>query len=833
MNVDKLKEAYVPVHPSRGGASFGSQFRGLFVKRAIAFKRDLSIAVISLILPIAIAIGAAAIMQQIPVLTCDKPSMIYSVPLSLDLSLLYGAKIPITPYFLSPVNSNNAAATNFPVDPSPQNVRTAFPTIPSSFATSSSNVLDSISANRASIPGALQACCSDLTASSSGLNAFYNAALLHSLPSTLTTAYSSLLTQINGGTISCQSWPLPKEDDEFFTPEAGRSINGNLYGTMFLAVSVGLALGSLVVNPVCNFMYAINMFPWLITVQVAERANRSKFLQIVSGVRSMPYWTATFSFDFSLWTAFVSLYIVILQIFKVAPFTGSTGFALWILMLVSGAATLLMVYCWSCKLTTPSSAIGATTSILMLMPIVLLVAWMSTTIIMISNGLPLSTSETIIVPLIVAIVFVGIFPPLSMIIGSSLLANMIKVLCSMGMKADANALFFKLFIAVNVLQIVVYASLLLILEAGSKQSITHSKQVLKESVAARDTISLKESDADVQAEHDQVVSGQRNGDLVVAKCLRQEFSSPKTGMVKVAVAGISFSVKKGEVLGILGPNGAGKTSTLSILTSDHMPVSGSCSIAQNDMQNLDAVRRCIGVCPQHDALFMHMTPTENVYLFARLRGIPEHSIAQMCTNLLRLVRMEPHAHVLCGKLSGGNKRKISLVVSLIGVPPVIFMDEPSSGMDIIAKRFFWRVIEALRNEHAVVLTTHSMEEAESVCSRVGIIVDGKMKCLGSLQRIKSVYGTGYDVQLKPGQLHQVSLCKQFMQSQLPASILVEEHGTSLKYTIPRETVSSVSFIFETVSRLSLDIGMSEFGVSQTSLEQVFLHFGKQQRILSG
>jgi ABC-type multidrug transport system ATPase subunit len=126
-----------------------------------------------------------------------------------------------------------------------------------------------------------------------------------------------------------------------------------------------------------------------------------------------------------------------------------------------------------------------------------------------------------------------------------------------------------------------------------------------------------------------------------------------------------------------------------------------------------------------------------------------------------------------------------------------------------------------------------MEEAESVCSRVGIIVDGKMKCLGSLQRIKSVYGTGYDVQLKPGQLHQVSLCKQFMQSQLPASILVEEHGTSLKYTIPRETVSSVSFIFETVSRLSLDIGMSEFGVSQTSLEQVFLHFGKQQRILSG
>jgi hypothetical protein len=89
-----------------------------------------------------------------------------------------------------------------------------------------------------------------LTASSSGLNAFYNAALLHSLPATLTTAYSSLLTQVNGGTINCQSWPLPKEDNDFFTPETGRSVNGNLYGIMFLAVSVGLGLGSLVVNPV-------------------------------------------------------------------------------------------------------------------------------------------------------------------------------------------------------------------------------------------------------------------------------------------------------------------------------------------------------------------------------------------------------------------------------------------------------------------------------------------------------------------------------------------------------------------------------------------------------
>ena len=250
MDVAKLKETYVPVRPAPGGASFWSQFYGMFVKRAVTFKRDLPILSISLILPIMIAVGAAAIMQQIPSLNCEIPAIIYSAPLSLDLSLLFNAKIPSSPYTLVPFDSKTENASNFRVEPDAQYVKRAYSSIPPSFSISDSNVLTSINANRSNIPGALQSCCSDLNAASSGLNAFYNAALLHSLPSVLTAAYSSLLSRVNNGTIACQSWPLPKEDTEFFTPEAGKSINGNIYGTMFLAVSVGIALGSLVVSPV-------------------------------------------------------------------------------------------------------------------------------------------------------------------------------------------------------------------------------------------------------------------------------------------------------------------------------------------------------------------------------------------------------------------------------------------------------------------------------------------------------------------------------------------------------------------------------------------------------
>jgi hypothetical protein len=252
MDVEKLKETYVPVQPSPGGASFWSQFYGLFVKRAIAFKRDRSVAVISLILPITIAIGAAAIMQQIPLLTCDKPALLYSAPLSLDLTILYGAKIPSNPYSLVPLDTRAEVSANFPVDPNPENVRRAYSAVPASFAISDSNLPASIGANRGKIPGALQACCSSLSAASSGLHAFYNAALLHSLPATITTAYSSMLYHINGGTITCRSWPLPKQDDEFFSPETGRSVNGSLFGCIFLAVSLGMALGSIVVNPVSH-----------------------------------------------------------------------------------------------------------------------------------------------------------------------------------------------------------------------------------------------------------------------------------------------------------------------------------------------------------------------------------------------------------------------------------------------------------------------------------------------------------------------------------------------------------------------------------------------------
>jgi hypothetical protein len=189
-------------------------------------------------------------MQQIPVLTCDKPSMIYSIPLSLDLNILYGAKIPTNPYSSVPLDPKSEESANFPVDPNPENVKGAYSTIPASFVTSDSNLLASIDANRRRIPGALQACCSSLSTASSGLNAFYNAALLHSLPATITTAYSSLLYQVNRGTITCRSWPLPNEDKELFTPEFGRSVNGNLFGSIFLAVSVGVALGSIVVQPV-------------------------------------------------------------------------------------------------------------------------------------------------------------------------------------------------------------------------------------------------------------------------------------------------------------------------------------------------------------------------------------------------------------------------------------------------------------------------------------------------------------------------------------------------------------------------------------------------------
>jgi ATP-binding cassette subfamily A (ABC1) protein 3 len=217
-----------------------------------------------------------------------------------------------------------------------------------------------------------------------------------------------------------------------------------------------------------------------------------------------------------------------------------------------------------------------------------------------------------------------------------------------------------------------------------------------------------------------------------------------------AVNDISFGIPQGQVFGLLGPNGAGKSSTISLIRGDIHPtthINGGGDVLIEDISIISkraAARGNLGVCPQFDAMDT-MTVTEHLYFYARARGVPDpKSSVDGILQATGLVRFQTR---LASKLSGGNKRKLSLGIALMGNPSVLLLDEPSSGMDAAAKRVMWRTLLGVAAPgRALLITTHSMEEADKLATRVGIM-KRKMLALGSVSELGEQYGDAWVVQI--------------------------------------------------------------------------------------
>ncbi|KAI4203599.1 MAG: hypothetical protein LQ350_001789 [Teloschistes chrysophthalmus] len=214
----------------------------------------------------------------------------------------------------------------------------------------------------------------------------------------------------------------------------------------------------------------------------------------------------------------------------------------------------------------------------------------------------------------------------------------------------------------------------------------------------------------------------------------------------VAVQNVTFGVQKGEVFALLGPNGAGKSTTISLIRGDIRPSNGKGEIFVEQIpisKRRAAARNSLGVCPQVDACDQ-MTVLEHLRFYARVRGVEdvEHN-AQEC---IRAVGLDPFAHRMAAALSGGNKRKLSLAIALMGNPAVLLLDEPSSGMDVAAKRVMWKTLASVIPGRSIVLTTHSMEEADALADRAGIM-GRRMLALGTSDYLRRKHGARYHVHL--------------------------------------------------------------------------------------
>uniref|UniRef100_A0A8B9MKZ8 ATP-binding cassette sub-family A member 2 n=1 Tax=Accipiter nisus TaxID=211598 RepID=A0A8B9MKZ8_9AVES len=337
-----------------------------------------------------------------------------------------------------------------------------------------------------------------------------------------------------------------------------------------------------------------------------------------------------------------------------------------------------------------------------------------------------------------------------------------------------------------------------------------------------------EDDIDVANERHRVLRGDADNDMLKIENLTKVYKSRKIGRI-LAVDRLCVGVRPGECFGLLGVNGAGKTTTFKMLTGDESTTGGEAFVnGHSILKELLQVQQSLGYCPQFDALFDELTAQEHLELYTRLRGIPWKDEDRVVKWALKKLELTKYADKPASTYSGGNKRKLSTAIALIGYPAFIFLDEPTTGMDPKARRFLWNLIlDVIKTGRSVVLTSHSMEECEALCTRLAIMVNGRLKCLGSIQHLKNRFGDGYMITVRTKSSLNVKEVVRFFNRNFPEAVLKERHHTKAQYQLKSDQIS-LAQVFSKMEQVVDVLGIEDYSVSQTTLDNVFVNFAKKQ-----
>jgi linearmycin/streptolysin S transport system ATP-binding protein len=300
-----------------------------------------------------------------------------------------------------------------------------------------------------------------------------------------------------------------------------------------------------------------------------------------------------------------------------------------------------------------------------------------------------------------------------------------------------------------------------------------------------------------------------------------------------AVQDVSFAIKEGEVFGLLGPNGAGKSTTISMLTCLFPPTSGSAQVDSLDVvQDADKVKKIIGVVPQDLALYPTLSARQNLAFFGEMFGLSGKELQRRVDDVLDYVAMRERANDPVKTFSGGMKRRINLAVGLINNPRILFLDEPTVGVDPQSRNHIFESVERLNREWgmAILYTTHYMEEAERLCHRIGIVDHGKLIALDTPKSLIAMLGGGI-IQIGLAQAdEQTQAAVANLQAVKTASFLPpaqDDHKHILKVEAHQANEALIQII-NLFNQRNMDILSME--TLEPNLESVFLHLtGKSLR----
>ncbi|WP_321428669.1 ATP-binding cassette domain-containing protein [uncultured Methanolobus sp.] len=286
-----------------------------------------------------------------------------------------------------------------------------------------------------------------------------------------------------------------------------------------------------------------------------------------------------------------------------------------------------------------------------------------------------------------------------------------------------------------------------------------------------------------------------------------------------AVDNLSFNIKKGEVFGLLGPNGAGKTTTISMLSTMLPPSSGKASVNGFDIKkDQDNVRKSIGIVFQDQSLDEELTAYENMDFHGRLYRIPKSTRQKMINELLKLVELYDKKDNIVKTYSGGMRRRLEIARGLLHEPEVLFLDEPTLGLDPQTRNHLWDYIDKLNKEKGItiILTTHYMEEADKLCHRIAIIDKGKIIAMDSSSNLKNDIGGDVITIVSPQRDALYSAIKS-----MPEIKNIELHESSITIGI-QNAERHVARIVNVASGNNIEI--TSLSIHKPTLEDVFLHF---------
>ncbi|KAJ8099088.1 hypothetical protein POJ06DRAFT_255912 [Lipomyces tetrasporus] len=542
-----------------------------------------------------------------------------------------------------------------------------------------------------------------------------------------------------------------------------------------------------------------------------ERLHRVRALHYSNGLRVLPLWISYLLYD----SCFALLATVIVTGILASANSNWFGLGyLFVVMFLYGFTSILVAFVVSLISKSQLAAFAITAAYQCCYFLVYLIAYLSVNTFV--------TASEVDHTLSILYYVMGLFAPIANLIKALFLSlNLFSSMCNgdtaYSYYGDIGA--YGAPILYLVLQAAILFGVLIWWDSGLFRLRIKRKRIPD----AEDKVALP--DVDLMSEVHRV-ENPHNGDGLRVVHLSKQFGK------FVAVEDVSFGVARGECFALLGPNGAGKSTTFDMIRGEIVPSGGNVFVENVSVSSNRAhARTHLGVCPQFDAIDQ-MNVDETLSFYARLRGLRGADVQHNVEEIIHAVGISRFRTRMAAKLSGGNRRKLSLGIALMANPTVLLLDEPSSGLDAASKRIMWRTLAHVARGRSIVLTTHSMEEADALASRAGILAKNLL-AVGSSDRLRERYGDFYYIQIihVDGMISTEEAMQQivtwardkFVGHEVRVEGIIYHGQVKLAVqTQGDQRKLSVLQIFSAVEQDKEKIGIMYYSVSQPSLEQVFL-----------